>query len=159
MRVPRRLPLAALGALLMSVAAARTASAAPCTPPQSQAMLTGPVWQAMAAECRWVDALARHDVAAARELLDPAFTRVGATGTVANRDAALRAVRAGSLGPIAMDVQRVQVPFSSGSTNVVVATWTTPARSYRVTDVFFCRLAAAACVDHLIAEQLTIVAP
>jgi hypothetical protein len=155
----RRLPIAGLCAVVLTAAAARAAAAAPCTPPQSQAMLTGPVWQAMAAECRWVDALARHDVAAATHLLDPAFTRVGAMGGVANRDAVLQAVRAGSLGRIAMDVRRVQVPFSSGSTNVVVATWTIPARTYRVTDVFFCRLAAAACVDHLIAEQLTIVTP
>jgi hypothetical protein len=120
-------------------------------------MLTGPVWEAIAAECRWVDVQSRRDAASAAQLLVPEFSRVDAAGRVADRDATLQRIRAGALGPIAMNVNTVRVTFSSGSTNVVVATWLVAARTYRVMDVYFCNVTAPECVYRLVAEQLTIV--
>jgi hypothetical protein len=140
----------------VGLGAPRPALAVACRPPASAAMLTGPVWEAISAECRWVDAQSRRDRASAARLLAPEFTSVDATGRIIDRSAVLQLVGTGVRGSLSMNVNTVRVPFSSGSTNVVIATWMTRTRTYRVMDVFFCNVSAPQCVYRLVAEQLTV---
>jgi hypothetical protein len=136
--------------------AGRPAQAAPCKPSQSAAMLTGPVYAAVVAECAWVDAINRRSATAAAKLLGDDVRQVDAGGAVHDRRALLGAVADGRFGPVAMNVDELTVPFSAGSTNVVITAWTYRNIVHRVTDVFFCDVSRA-CTYRLIAEQVTVV--
>jgi hypothetical protein len=70
----------------------------------------------------------------------------------------LKTVAEGRFGQVMMNPAQISVPFSAGSTNVVVSTWTFQRRTHRVTDVFFCDVTRT-CTYRLIAEQITIVSP
>jgi Domain of unknown function (DUF4440) len=135
---------------------ARSAVAAPCKPPESEAMLTGPVYAAIQAECNWVDAINRRDAKSASRILHPEVRQVDGNGAVRNRAALLAVVTGGRFGFISMNVRDVGVSFSAGSTNVVISTWVFGNRKHRVTDVYFCDVFHA-CVYRLIAEQITII--
>jgi hypothetical protein len=145
-------------AIVASVSKADSAGAARCKPPQSPAMLTGPVYESIQAECDWVDAINRRDPKAAARILDPNVHEVDARGAVRREAALLAAVAHGRFGAVVMNPVEISVPFSAGSTNVVVSTWTFQRRKHRVTDVFFCDVRRT-CRYRLIAEQITIVAP
>lgn len=150
---------AAVAVAILAVAmlsTAHRADAAPCKPPGSQAMLTGPVYQSIQALCNWVDAINRRAPKAAAAVLDPNVRAVGADGTVRDRAALLAAVAKGDFGPVAMNVKDVATPFSAGSTNVVISTWTFHKQKHRVTDVFFCDVTRM-CVYRLISEQITLI--
>ena len=119
-------------------------------------MLTGPVYDSIQAECDWVDALDRRDVTRAASIIGTSFAQVDASGKVLDRSALLANVARGRLGKIS--VTGINIPFSAGSTNIVVSTWTFVGGAHRVTDVFFCDISKT-CRYRLIAEQITIVAP
>ncbi len=121
-------------------------------------MMTGPVYESISAECSFIDAINRRDAAAAARILNQAFEQVDFDGAIESRSALLTAIAGGRFGIVAMDPRDIHVPFSSGSANVLVSTWTFDRKKHRVTDVFFCDVSHA-CVYRLIAEQLTIVAP
>ncbi len=57
-----------------------------------------------------------------------------------------------------MNAADASVPFSAGSTNVVISTWTFHKRRHRVTDVFFCDVVHV-CAYRLVTEQITNIAP
>jgi len=136
----------------------RPAAAAPCVPPQSAAMLTGPVYDAIRTECEWIDAVGHSDAAKAAPLLAATASQVDANGMTRSRDAILKAVASGDFAGATMDVRETSVPFSAGSTNVVVSTWTIGGKKQRVTDVFFCDVSRT-CVYRLVSEQLTPIKP
>jgi hypothetical protein len=137
---------------------ADSADAARCRPPESPAMLTGPVYESIQAECEWVDAINRRDRKAAARILHPNVHQVDARGAVRREAALLKTVAEGRFGQVMMNPAQISVPFSAGSTNVVVSTWTFQRRTHRVTDVFFCDVTRT-CTYRLIAEQITIVSP
>jgi hypothetical protein len=142
--------------ILGALAGIGTAEAVPCKPPQSAAMLTGPVYSSIQAECNWIDALNRRDAKTAARILGSSFSQIDADGAPQTRAALLANVASGRFGTITLT--GIEVPFSSGSTNIVVSTWTFRQRKHRVTDVFFCDLSHA-CSYQLIAEQITGVVP
>jgi hypothetical protein len=97
-------------------------------------MLTGPVYDSIQAECNWIDSIDRRDATAASKLLHASFSQVDAGGVVVHNRATLLAnVVAGRFGKI--ELTDIKVPFSAGSTNVVISTWTFHEQRHRVTDV------------------------
>jgi hypothetical protein len=91
-------------------------------------MLTGPVYDSIQAECNWIDSIDRRDATAASKLLHASFSQVDAGGVVVHNRATLLAnVVAGRFGKI--ELTDIKVPFSAGSTNVVISTWTFHERS------------------------------
>ncbi len=144
---------------LLSVPASVAADAPACKPAQSAAMLTGPVYDSIVTVCAWSAAIVRRDTAAASRLLDENFVRVDERGRTQSRNATLSALRSGDLGNGRLDASSIDVQFSSGSTNVVIGTWTSMhalrRRAFRVTDVLFCRVTSPKCTYRLVSEQLT----
>ncbi len=118
-------------------------------------MLTGPVYDSIQTECNWIDALNRRDVAAASSIVGSSVFQIDGTGVVRKRAALLANIAAGRFGRIVPT--GITVPFSAGSTNIVVSTWTFRRRKHRVADVFFCDVLRT-CRYHLIGEQITEIA-
>lgn len=83
-------------------------------------MLTGPVYGSIQGECNWIEALNCRHTKAGAQLLGTSVSQVNDNGTVLNRATLLAHVADGRFGTISMT--GIDVPFSSGSTNIVVST-------------------------------------
>jgi hypothetical protein len=117
-------------------------------------MLTGPVYQSILVECAWLDALNRRDTIAADKIMGQTFVQIDASGASHDRKSLLANIASGASAPIAMSVNDVTVPFSAGSSNILISTWTFHKSKHRVTDVFFCNVFSM-CTYRLVAEQIT----